>query len=92
MWIAALLLGLTQSDAAAPAWTDERAEARTLEAPEANGAALEAWRDRLRPTEDERRWDEVPWVSSFAEGLRRADERGRPLLLWAMNGHPLGCT
>jgi hypothetical protein len=34
----------------------------------------------------------VPWLASFAEGVRAADAARKPLLLWIMNGHPLGCT
>ena len=26
------------------------------------------------------------------EGIVAADVAGKPLLLWTMNGHPLGCT
>jgi len=53
---------------------------------------LAAWRAHLLPTEEELAYERIPWIPSFAEGLARASQEGRPLLFWAMNGHPLGCT
>lgn len=55
-------------------------------------AQLEAWREHVRPDAAELAFEALPWIPSFSEGLERADEEGRPLLFWAMNGHPLGCT
>lgn len=46
----------------------------------------------IRPTSDESRWREIEWLPNFADGMRTAGREGRPLLFWAMNGHPLGCT
>ena len=51
-----------------------------------------AWRAHLLPTDDELAWAALPWLPAFGEGLAAAERAGRPLLLWAMNGHPLGCT
>lgn len=48
--------------------------------------------DWLTPPEEELEWLEIGWAPTLAEGVRRAAQEGRPLLLWAMNGHPLGCT
>jgi hypothetical protein len=55
-------------------------------------ATLRAWCDHLQPVAAESRWREIPWRDSMVAGLRDAAESGRPLLLWMMNGHPLGCT
>ena len=60
--------------------------------PELEAADFSAWRDYLLPDSEEAAFEEVAWFPSFAEGIREADSRDRPLLLWAMNGHPLGCT
>jgi hypothetical protein len=54
--------------------------------------ALDAWRDHLRPCDAERAWERIGWHASFADGLRAANAERKPLLLWIMNGHPLGCT
>jgi hypothetical protein len=50
------------------------------------------WRDFIRPTKEETRWAEIPWRSSFWEGVLEGQKKGQPLLIWAMNGHPLACT
>lgn len=53
------------------------------------------WRrlvDWLTPPREDLAWLELGWAPTVAEGVRRAETEGRPLLLWAMNGHPLGCT
>ena len=59
---------------------------------ELNDRTLGAWRRELEPDPAERAWERVPWLPSFTEGVQAAEAQGRPLLLWAMNGHPLGCT
>jgi len=50
------------------------------------------WRDFIQPTKQELAWSSIPWKSSFQEGLIEAGTQQKPMLLWAMNGHPLGCT
>jgi len=50
------------------------------------------WHDFIQPTEQELAWTSIPWKSSFQEGLIEASTQQKPMLLWAMNGHPLGCT
>ena len=52
----------------------------------------EMWRDYIKPTESDLMWASIPWRSSFQEGLIEANARQKPMLLWVMNGHPLGCT
>lgn len=38
------------------------------------------------------RWAEIPWETDLAAARARAAREGRPLLMWIMDGHPLGCT
>ena len=66
----------------------------TVASPQAPPPALDldAWRDHLAPAADELRWREIPWQSTLTDGLELAVRSDRPLLLWLMNGHPLGCT
>jgi hypothetical protein len=56
------------------------------------GEALETWLARILPAPEELAWSEIPWRPSLWEALAEAREQGQPVLLWAMNGHPLGCT
>src|SRR5262245_23494089 len=37
-------------------------------------------------------WETIPWRSDLLSARDEAIRTGRPLFLWAMNGHPLGCT
>ncbi|HTU20097.1 MAG TPA: hypothetical protein VMG10_18680 [Gemmataceae bacterium] len=46
----------------------------------------------IQPTEKESRWNRIPWLASLWEARRQAAAKGKPILLWEMDGHPLGCT
>jgi hypothetical protein len=46
----------------------------------------------IRPGADEEKWTAIPWLSNLWEARRRAAAEGKPILLWEMDGHPLGCT
>jgi hypothetical protein len=46
----------------------------------------------IKPAKDEDKWATVPWQTSLWEARQLAAEKGKPLLLWEMDGHPLGCT
>jgi hypothetical protein len=50
------------------------------------------WREFIKPTSQELAWAKIPWRSTFYDGLIDSDHEKKPLLLWVMNGHPLGCT
>ncbi len=53
---------------------------------------FDALRDRVRLDRSESSWRDLPWLTSYHEGLVAAARGDKPLLLWVMNGHPLGCT
>ena len=46
----------------------------------------------IRPHEAEQKWEQIPWLVDLWEARKRAAEEGKPILLWEMDGHPLGCT
>jgi len=50
------------------------------------------WCEHIRPSEAELAFYKIPWQRTFQDGIVKADRSNMPLLLWAMNGHPLGCT
>jgi hypothetical protein len=50
------------------------------------------WRDHILPDPNELAWEQIPWLTTFKDGILAADAARKPLLLWTMNGHPLGCT
>jgi hypothetical protein len=49
-------------------------------------------RDLLLPTREELRWREIPWRASLVDAVGEAAASDKPILLWAMDGHPLGST
>jgi hypothetical protein len=49
-------------------------------------------RNLVKPGADEEKWSQIPWLSSLWEARKQAAAEGKPILLWEMDGHPLGCT
>lgn len=49
-------------------------------------------RDHVLPSADELKWTAVDWRASFWDAVIEAQKADKPILLWAMNGHPLACT
>ena len=46
----------------------------------------------IKPRPDEEKWLQIPWSANLWEARKRAAAEGKPILLWEMDGHPLGCT
>jgi hypothetical protein len=46
----------------------------------------------IKPQPQEEQWAKIPWLVSLWEARQRAAAEGKPILLWEMDGHPLGCT
>lgn len=53
---------------------------------------LGEWIDFIRPSTEELGWRAVRWHRRLAEAAEEAEKLNRPILLWAMNGHPCGET
>ncbi|MHC4924870.1 MAG: hypothetical protein ACYTG4_12490 [Planctomycetota bacterium] len=49
-------------------------------------------RDTILPSKSEAAWQSIPWRASLWSAAVEAHEARKPILLWAMNGHPLACT
>ena len=60
--------------------------------PRLDRSEYRTWQKYLRPTAEEAAFEAIPWLPTFGDGIRAAEDAQRPLLLWVMNGHPLGCT
>ncbi len=37
-------------------------------------------------------WRTIPWKTSLLAAQREAAADKKPIFIWAMDGHPLGCT
>ena len=55
-------------------------------------ADLPRLRDLIKPQPDEDRWAKIAWRTDLWAARREAAEKGKPILLWEMDGHPLGCV
>jgi hypothetical protein len=55
-------------------------------------ASFEEFRQAILPSEEEQRWLAIDWRATFWDAVQEARDLDRPVLLWAMNGHPLACT
>ncbi len=45
----------------------------------------------IRPCEDEDAFDKIAWLTTIHDARVKAAKEGKPILLWEMDGHPLGC-
>lgn len=46
---------------------------------------------QLQPSDDEP-WRTIPWKIALLDAQRNAAKENKPIFIWAMDGHPLGCT
>ena len=46
---------------------------------------------QLQPAADEL-WRTIPWRTSLLKAQQIAITEKKPIFIWAMDGHPLGCT
>lgn len=83
--LAALPARLARADDAAP-------PAVVSTAPALDATSFATWQSFILPDERERRWRDVAWRPSMWEAVVEAQGARKPVLLWAMNGHPMGCT
>ncbi len=42
--------------------------------------------------EPDETWRTIPWKTDLLEAQRTAVAESKPIFIWAMDGHPLGCT
>lgn len=45
----------------------------------------------LQPAPDEP-WRTIPWKIALLDAQTTAAKENKPIFIWAMDGHPLGCT
>jgi len=58
----------------------------------AEPAELERVRELILPAAEELAWRKIPWLTDLWDARKKAAEEARPIFLWEMDGHPLGCT
>ena len=52
---------------------------------------MAALRKVIRPCEGEDAFDKIAWLTTIHDARVKAAAEGKPILLWEMDGHPLGC-
>lgn len=46
----------------------------------------------IAPVPGEQSWLKIPWETDLTAARRKAVAENKPIFLWEMDGHPLGCT
>ncbi len=59
---------------------------------ELSDSSYESIKRHVLPSADEETWRKIPWRTTFWQGVIDANKQDKPVLLFAMNGHPFGCT
>jgi hypothetical protein len=60
--------------------------------PELNPGTFRHWHEYVAPSAAELKFEDVSWIPVMWDAVLEAQKRDRPILLWAMNGHPMACT
>jgi len=77
---------------AAAAFTSLAALATTAPAQQLTEGTFDHWAAHVRPAPAECSWQDIRWLENLGKGVAAGVEQRKPVLLWAMNGHPQGCT
>ena len=64
--------------------------ARTASSAELSEAEFERLHKQLQPGDEP--WLTIPWKIALLDAQRTAVKEKKPIFIWAMDGHPLGCT
>ncbi|NBR05111.1 MAG: hypothetical protein EBT92_04995 [Planctomycetes bacterium] len=71
-----LALGLTHGKASEPVKPEQFGKLHSL----------------IKPNAGEEKFMEIPWMIDLWEARKKAASEDKPILLWEMDGHPLGCV
>lgn len=64
---------------------------QTVSAAELTEAEFRRLHKELQPAPDEP-WRTIPWKIALLDAQQVASQEKKPIFIWAMDGHPLGCT
>ena len=53
-------------------------------------AEFQSLHQSIKPSTDP--WKSIPWKTSLIEAQNLAASQQKPMFIWTMDGHPLGCT
>ena len=66
------------------------APAPSLWAQELNEEIFQQLHASINPQDET--WKSIPWQTDLLLAQNRAAKTRKPLFIWTMDGHPLGCT
>lgn len=66
--------------------------ALAVQAPTPTDANVTQWLTFIRPKAEELVFEQCDWKPTFWDAVVEAQKQSKPILLWAMNGHPMACT
>jgi hypothetical protein len=52
---------------------------------------IDALKKIIKPRAEEMKWEEIPWMVDLWDARAKAAQTGKPLMLWEMDGNPMGC-
>ena len=53
---------------------------------------FQALHSKMAPRGEQERWATIPWATDLRAAREKSAREGKPILMWMMDGHPLGCT
>ena len=71
---------------------DKNAEKEAEKEPLVTAKNYDTVREHVLPSDEEEKWRKMEWRTTFWQGVMDAQKADKPVLLFAMNGHPFGCT
>ncbi len=93
--IPALVFAMWLSEASAP--SEELPHSGSREGsknppPKLDESTFDKLFELCKPCTEKEAWTEVAWIGEFWTGRQQAARLGKPMFIFAMNGHPLGCV
>ena len=52
---------------------------------------LDSLKKLIKPRVEETKWEEIPWMVDLWDARKKAAQTGKPIMLWEMDGNPMGC-
>ena len=75
-----------------PAYRIGEIEVPVFSTPVLDSAKFRSLHSAVAPGGDDERWTEIPWITDLNAARAAAARESKPLFMWIMDGHPLGCT
>jgi len=63
---------------------------RSASVPTLDDRSFERWRDFIRPHPEDLEWMKIGWQANLAKAVIEAQQKDKPILIFAMNGNPCG--